>query len=157
MSIQGYFDPDDPSRPAPYVEGLIYFPGLGVGGKLHFLVDTGSDRTCLNGDDVRDLGIDYQALAARQISYSRGVGGSTGYYREPALLMFRDASGADRFCQLIVGICEETNDPFLRRIPSLLGRDFLNRCDVRLNSSLNLVSLEPWNVEGDFVVPPPER
>ena len=151
MPIQGYFDPHNPSWPAPYVEGLIYFPGLGVGGKLHFLVDTGSDSTCLNGDDVRDLGIDYQALAGRQFSYSRGIGGSTGYYREPALMLFRDASGADRFCQLIVGICEETDDPSLRRIPSLLGRDFLNLCDLRLNQAQDLVRLEPLNMAGEFI------
>ena len=40
-------------------------------------------------------------------------------------------------------------------LPSLLGRDFLNLCDVRLNHSAGVVALEPVNVDdsGGIVSP----
>ncbi len=122
-------------------------------GHLWLFIDTGCDRTCLHPRDIDELGLDYVAFEDRPLSYSGGVGGSTGYYQEPALLLFRDDSGQERMCQLTVGLHQKTNDPEMREIPSLLGRDFLNRCEVRLNASLNLVSLEPLNVEGEFIQP----
>ena len=153
MAIVGFYDPDIPVLPPPSVSGFIYFLRLGVGGVLTFVVDTGSDRTSLHCENVERLGVDYRDLAGRPLGSARGVGGSTGYYHEPALLLFHDSGGGDYFCRLEVAICEYTDDQEMREIPSLLGRDFLNRCDLRLNPSRNLVSLEPLNVAGEFVEP----
>ena len=153
MAIEGYFWSEDGGPPAPYVEGYILFPRLRVVNAVHFLIDTGNDGISLHPRDIYNLGIDYRSLSATSLAASIGIGGSTRYYREPAFLRFLDSTGEDRFCQLEVRICESTADPAMREIPSLLGRDFLNRCDVRLNPSLNLVSLEPVNVEGEFVAP----
>ena len=122
-------------------------------GHLWLFIDTGCDRTCLHPRDIDELGLDYVALEDRPLSYSGGVGGLTGYYQEPALLLFRDDSGQDRICQLTVGLHQKTNDPEAREIPYLLGRDFLNLCDLRLNPAQDLVRLDPLNVAGEFVAP----
>ena len=43
---------------------------------------------------------------------------------------------------------------FGQLFPSLLGRDFLNLCDVRLNHARSIVALDPLNVENGFILPP---
>ena len=84
----------------------------------------------------------------------RGVSGSAGYYREPALILFSDESGRDHMCQLLVGLQATREDGFDRETPPLLGRDFLNRCDLRVSFAQSLVELEPIRVEGNFIVEP---
>ena len=155
MALEGYFDSERTALPAPYVEGYIHFPRLGTVDTVHFLIDTGADFTSLHPDDVSRLGIDYRRLAGSSLISAIGIGGATGYYREPAWLLFKESTGADRICQLDVRICEMTDDPAMQDLPSLLGRDFLNLCDIRLNRSQNLVQLEPLNVAGEFILPVP--
>ena len=48
-------------------------------------------------------------------------------------------------CHLDISIARE-DSLAPEGIPSLLGRDFLNLCDVRLNYHAGLVSLKPGNV-----------
>ena len=154
MAVEGFFHSGHGGTPAPYVQGHIDFPRLGATSKIYFLIDTGSDSTSLHLWDIGRLQIDYRRLRGSPLRYSRGVGGSIGYYLEPAWLMFIENTGERRFCELEVHICEMTYEPAMRGLPSLLGRDFLNRCSVHLDSSQNRVSLEPLNVAGDFIQPP---
>ena len=82
---------------------------------------------------------------------SSGIGGSAGYYLEPAWLMFNESAGGYVFCQLEMAIIEPTDDTTTGDLPSLLGRDFLNRCRVFLDSELNIVQLELRNVSGGLI------
>lgn len=54
-------------------------------------------------------------------------------------------------CNLIIFLAESSES---NQVPSVLGRDFLNLCDVRLNHSRNLVNLDPLNVESGFILTP---
>lgn len=153
MPIEGRFHADEHGDLAPYVPGYIDFPRLGITDEIEFLIDTGSYSTALHPEDVDRLGIDYRRLNPASRSYSAGIGGRMGYYAEPAVVMFPDRDGTPRFCELTVHICEPTDHPGIREFPALLGRDFLNRCSLFLDSSQNLVQLEPKNIFEAFIQP----
>ena len=153
MPIEGFFRASARIPLAPYVPGYIDFPRLGITSWIVFLIDTGSYSTALHPWDINRLGIDYRRLNPASRSYSAGIGGGMSYYAEPAVVMFPDRDGTPRFCELTVHICEPTDHPALRRLPALLGRDFLNRCSLFLDSSQNLVQLEPKNIFEAFIQP----
>ena len=155
MPVRGYIDSEHYDPPAPFLSGMIYFPRLGTAGLISFLVDTGSDLTYLPRDHAIDLGIDYRALGQNRLFGLRGVSGATGYFRELALVLFRDDTGRELMSQLVVGLQATPGDGSDIDHPPLLGRDFLNRCDLRVNFAQSLVELEPISVEGNFIVEPP--
>ena len=152
MAIQGFYSTGGGSVSAPYVAAHIDFGRLGITQEILFLVDTGSYRTCLHPFETARLGINYQELDRRTLIQSSGIGGSAGYYLEPAWLMFNESTGGYVFCQLEMAIIEQTDDPAIGDLPSLLGRDFLNRCRVFLDSEMNIVQMEPRNVSGGLVL-----
>ena len=84
----------------------------------------------------------------------RGVSGLAAYYREQALVLFRDDAGRELICQSMVGLQATREDGFDRETPPLLGRDILNRCDLMVSFAQSLVELEPIRVEGNFIVEP---
>ena len=153
MPVEGFFSGRDQGTLAPYVRGYIDFPRLGITNRILFLIDTGSYSTALHPGDVNRLGIDYRRLNPASLTYPTGIGGGLGYYAEPAVLLFYEPDGAPRFCELEVHICEPTDHPGIREFPALLGRDFLNRCSLFLDSSQNLVQLEPKNIFEAFIQP----
>ena len=153
MPIEGFFQRRVGEAAAPYVPGYIDFPGLGITERIDFPIDTGSYATCLHPRDIERLGIDYQRLDPSSLTGSAGIGGIRGYYLEPAYLMFQERDGTPRFCELDVLICESSATQQVLGFPSLLGRDFLNLCSLLLDSSQNLVHLEPLNLSGPFIQP----
>lgn len=146
MAIEGYFRSGLDILPAPYVQAHIYFPRLGVGGEVDFLIDTGADRTALHPWDAGYLGIDYRRLRRSGLNYANGIGGTLGYYQEPGILVFREAHGQIRAYELDIQVSEKNNDLEMRDLPSLLGRDFLNLCVFQMNKANNLVLIEPVDV-----------
>lgn len=151
MAIEGFFRSNRGATPAPYVTAFIYFPRLDINHWVRFLIDTGADRTCLHFRDVNRLNIDQRRLRRNTLIPAQGIGGILTYYQEPAWLMFAENTGERIFCELDIRIPQYTAEPVMQGIPSLLGRDFLNRCAIHLDSALNLVQLEPRNVSGGFI------
>lgn len=154
MSIEGYFRPANRPASAPYVNATIEFPRLRVGGRIRFLIDTGSYGTALHFYDVDELGIDYRRLNPSSFAYSSGIGGPMGYHTEPAWLLFVEPDGTRRFCELNIHICETATPPEMQNLPSLLGRDFLNLCALTVDNFSDIVRLEPHIVVDSFVLPP---
>ena len=111
--------------------------------KVEFLIDSGSTGVMLHSADIRNLNIPNELLRANAARNSLGVGGVQRYFPEPGSLSFDIGSFTLR-CNLDLHIIDDTTAS--RTIPSLLGRDFLNLCDVRLNYHTGLVSLEPVSV-----------
>lgn len=107
----------------PYVEGFVVFPRLGVMGSVRFLVDTGADRTALMPDDCDYIGVSYETLHAE--ARSVGVGGAMRHFNEPTVIMF-DEPGRRVFQYENRTIIAEPN-PQTKNLPSLLGRDILDR------------------------------
>ena len=152
MALVGFYRLEEDAPPAPYITAQVVLPGLGVAAEVNFLIDTGSDVTFLHPEDVGQLGIDFRQLNSGALERAAGIGGGSGYYRETATLTFQDSAGLELSCDLDVFINPQP-PPDLQDAPSLLGRDFLNRCDVRLNRSLSLARLEPVNLADTAILP----
>ena len=152
MTLVGFYRSETDDPPAPYIKAQVILPDLGVAGEVNFLIDTGSDVTFLHPEDVGQLGIDYRQLNPDTLERAAGIGGGSGYCRENATLTFQDSSGLELSCELDVFILQGPA-PALLDAPSLLGRDFLNRCDVRLNRAQSLARLEPVNLADTAILP----
>ena len=92
------------------------------------LADTGASATCLHPADAIRAGIPFERLGNR-IDYL-GIGGTSAYFREAANLLFEDESYL-RIYRLDLLIAAPTSNN--RELPSLLGRDVLNRWRMDYN------------------------
>ena len=146
MAIRGYYDlPESPEdTPAPYVRVRVHLWHTGHSAELDFLVDTGAYATVLHPDDVDRLGIDAGSLLGRQTQAS-GIGGSMNYISVDAVLsMYDGQAGAWRGFPVRLDVSTQDSDPD-DGLPSLLGRDVLNRCNCNFNAREGIVTLEPYD------------
>ncbi len=119
--IVGEFD----EQGRPYVQGRLIIPRLNVNRRITFLLDTGADKTRLHPRDASRARIPFEELGSPM--ESRGVGGLSPYYREPALLSFDDQSHIRVYLvDLLIAEQREGNEG----LPSLLGRDVINHWNV---------------------------
>ena len=115
--IRGSFD-----RGRPVVECRLVIPRLSVNHRLVLLVDTGASSSCLHPADAIRARIPFDELGNR-VGYL-GIGGSSAYFRESANLLFEDDSYLQIYrLDLLIAAPTASN----RDLPSLLGRDVLNR------------------------------
>lgn len=126
--IAGSFD----SSGQPVVKSRLVVPRLGVDDEVDFLVDTGADSTCLHPADGQYIRFPYDELAVSLDS--EVVGGSHPYYREYAYVVFYESDGIrPRAFDIILAVVRPEQPtpsnprPVVNRLPSLLGRDVLNR------------------------------
>ena len=152
MVLHGYYLPNPPETPSPYIGVFVSFPRFGVSGLVDFLVDSGATGVIIHSADVRELQIPRDLLRTAPVRISRGIGGIQRYYSEPGTLSFETESLHLR-CHLNLHIAGDADNP--ARIPSLLGREFLNLCDLRLNHPQNLVALTPLNIDASGIILPP--
>ena len=127
----------------------------GLAATLDFLIDTGADNTSLHPGDVARLAISYRRLRKTTMVFPNGIGGSMGYYREPAILYFRDTTGPLRRFLCEIHICQRTDEKGVQGLPSILGRDFLNLCSSTMDKANNTLLMDPVHLQGDWVMPPP--
>ena len=143
MAIEGYFQSEGGGLAGPYVRATVMFPRLYIAAIIEFLIDSGAESTALHSRDIERIQVDYRRLRRNSLITGSGVGGRLRYYREPAIVVFRESDGSARNFAMELGISERTRSRDRQRLPSLLGRDFLNHCTVTLDHFLNRVSLEP--------------
>ena len=123
--IVGWFGFDG----SPFVSVRVTIPRLGAQREVDFLVDTGSDITCVNHRDAVNMGLFPEVLRADDMSSATGIGGSTMYFREDAHIAFLDTVGGQiHEHALSLRIADLSDAPMA--IPSLLGRDILNRYNM---------------------------
>ena len=146
MAIEGYFQSEDGGLAGPYVRATVMFPRLYIAEIIEFLIDTGAESTALHARDIERIRVNYRQLRRRSLITGSGVGGRLRYYREPAIVVFRESDGKNRSFAMELGISERTRSRDRQSTPSLLGRDFLNSCTVTLDHFLNRVSLEPRSI-----------
>ncbi len=139
--LNGKFREQD-SLPSPSVTAVVEIPNLGVSASVEFLVDTGATQTVLHPGDVLKLGIDITTYAASaHPCISSGVGGEASYGVEDAILRFKNINAPLR---ALIGPLDPSQFEFAlkKQIPSLLGRDFLNRGRLIVDYENNQVSIE---------------
>lgn len=115
----------------PYLEGRLSRPRLRIVGDVSFLVDTGADRSAVMPIDGIRLGIDYARLAGGMAA--TGIGGSARLFSERAEIGFLDGTTTIHVYQIVIGIAGPTRNS--TNIPSLLGRDVLDRWRMSYNPS----------------------
>lgn len=121
--IIGRFD----EQGRPTIDGRLSIPRLRVDRRrITFLLDTGADRTSLHPRDVSRVRISIEELGGAL--QSRGVGGLSTYYQEPAVLSFDDQSHARIYLvEILIAAPGQANEG----LPSLLGRDVINNWNIR--------------------------
>ena len=126
--IAGSFNPDG----QPMVRARLVAPRLGVDDRVNFLVDTGAESTCLHPTDGEHIRFPYDELVVSLDS--EGVGGSYPYYREYAFVVFSESdNNRFRAFDIVLAVARpeiptpSNPRPVVNRLPSLLGRDVLNR------------------------------
>ena len=154
MVIYGSYISSSYRAPSPYVDAYVSLTRLGIQGEVKFLVDSGANGVAIHLDNVRRMNIPPDLLQGTgRLQQSVGIGGTQHYYSVPGTLSFETASFPHIRCHLDINIVRD--DPQTPQgIPSLLGRDFLNLCEVRLNYYTGLVSMEPvlLNPYGEIVL-----
>lgn len=122
----GWFD----AQERPRVRARLLIPRFGVSGRIDFLVDTGATVTTLHPDDGRRIGCPFDEL--RDQRNMGGVGGSNQYFQEPAVVVLYGRASTHTFeIEMLVSKPQPPSasnpSPVVNRLPSLLGRDVLNR------------------------------
>lgn len=142
MKIKGVWGEFD----APYVRALFICKGLNLREHIEFLIDFGASRTIITDNDAVRLGIDHDQLE-KSVERTIGIGGVVDTYIIPKVtLIFRTSAGIheegfDRVFTLKHKPRNKSEDERIKRIPSLLGRDFINKHNLFLNKKKDMVLL----------------
>lgn len=125
--IKGFFRGD-----TGFVNAHLISKSLDIDETIEFVIDTGANKTVLLDKDAITLGIDYKKLKKHDRDFV-GIGGSIRtYIIEDALLLFK----AEKEVKIRTPIfvvkhpieeMDEAEKMKVLRIPSLLGRDIINR------------------------------
>jgi predicted aspartyl protease len=124
----------------PFIEASIHLPRFGISGYVSFLADTGATGTVLMPMDSRRLGVNFSQLRYPKIS--RTAGGPARGDMETGVLGFWDRGTNKIFgFNLEIQIFEPTRDN--TTLPSLLGRDVLNRWRIVIDFSRGAFECTP--------------
>ena len=134
--VRGTFD----AKGRPYVWAQVLLPGLDWGG-VSFMFDTCADHTVLMPKDAAVLGVDHALLPDPEETL--GVGGLAETSQEDARIVFADSNvRAVYVYDMPVRILLPSGNPSEMRLPSLLGRDIINRWRVVYDQSVPELSAE---------------
>ncbi len=140
MKISGYFKTGQ--LEGAYVVARLLAKAFGIEDDLEFIVDTGASKTIISDRDALWLGIDYKKL--RRVKPSLGIGGTVQTFAiDGAELIFVTEGGgriAVRFESIFV-MKHKRAEGAIMRIPSILGRDFLNRYSLVCSHKTGVVKI----------------
>ncbi|HEY3783418.1 MAG TPA: hypothetical protein VGL56_20235 [Fimbriimonadaceae bacterium] len=129
----------------PYLEAKIFLPRLNVSGDISFLVDTGADTCILMPSDGIRLGIDYALLRGNR--ECQGIGCTIHTFVEKAILVFSDEKAVYTYS---VDLDIHALDASLESVPSLLGREVLDRWSMNYNPSKNQLTFAVVTSDATF-------
>ena len=122
----------------PYVEGRLHFPRFDLTGDVSFLVDTGADASLVSPGDASRIGADFDRLEGR--AESVGLGGPVECFVEPAWIVFAGGDSEVYVYALDIEIAPPSPDALA--LPSLLGRDILDRWRMVYDPAYRLLEFE---------------
>jgi hypothetical protein len=132
----------------PFIDALLYIPALQIEGMVSFLIDTGADTTVLMPFDAKRLNVDYTKLTTT--AESLGVGGKSVDHIVAAALAVRGDDGITHAYQLQLRVLR--NDPILQTVPSLLGRDVINRWRLHYHPMANELTADVISSDRQFAL-----
>ena len=125
----------------PYLEGRLLIPRLRVNVGISFCVDTGADSTTLMPGDGNYIGLDYSTLNLSD--QSMGISGTIDSCKENAIVVFSERGLVIHGYDIDLTIIKpDRKMPGLNRLPSLLGRDILNRWTMRYSPPTNRLTFK---------------
>lgn len=127
----------------PIIEGKIILPRLGIEDNVRFLMDTGADSSVLMPGDARRLLIPYDLLEGDH--KCGGIGGTVHSFVERAILVFVSPSRMLYGCDLELDVMPA--DPDMEDVPSLLGRDILDRWRIIYDPQKSVLCAKPRSAD----------
>ncbi len=131
---------------APYLEAVLVCEKLNIQQPVKLLIDTGASATHILDSDAKRLKIDFSQIT--QLKHgTTGIGGVVDTFVLPSVkLYFRTAEGVheESFQEIFVLRHQPKNpeeEARIRTLPSLLGRDFLNRYELVLDRRKDRVTV----------------
>jgi predicted aspartyl protease len=110
----------------PMIEAHVSIPSINAGGFVQFLIDTGADCTTITPADGRRLRVEYSRLTRED--HSMGYSGSTMDFVCDGTIVFAEIGVVEYEFDVELRLARPNPDtPELLMLPSLLGRDVLNR------------------------------
>ena len=131
----------------PYVSARVFIPRLGLAGNVSFIFDTGADSSVLMPADALTIGVDYSLLSNPFQSF--GIGGSAPTYVERARVAFADSNAHLIYGYDIELLIHLPTDNAMR-VPSLLGRNIIDRWRVTYDKSVPELVAEVVSSDAEF-------
>ncbi|MCK4474849.1 retropepsin-like domain-containing protein [Candidatus Bathyarchaeota archaeon] len=136
MRIPGYINYGY-RPPAPFVAAAILLRQLNTRASLPLLLDTGASNTMILWGDVERLGIHVSKMKPeREFS---GLGGLIGAKPTASTISLRSDKGQLVEVHIVTGTCPH---PKLKLLPSILGRDIINKYILSYSYDAGKVYLE---------------
>lgn len=136
-------------REAPFIDVTLLCPSRNLKHTLRLLIDTGASRTTIVDTDAAAMGLDYERLDQLPDG-AVGIGGAvTTYILSDVRLVFESDQGLheERLEYVLVlkhtfrGRKAREQAERIKALPSLLGRDIINRFRFIADRQANLVLL----------------
>ncbi len=141
MRLKGYWGEYD----APFIHAEVLCENFNIKGSVEFLVDTDSSKTIISEGDRERLGIAYSQLQ-KSDKKSVGIGGSVEiYFVRDVKLVFVSDDGkihTEKLSEMFVPKHKpktKEDEEKIKKIPSLLGRDILNRYTLVINKKKKII------------------
>lgn len=140
MRLNGYFKAGP--LEAAYVTAVLAIPRLKIEQRIEFLIDTGATKTTILDKDAITLGIPYSKLL-RLKQRLLGLGGLVDTYVANAEIYFKAESGQEHkeLVEELLVVKHRRVDENIMRIPSVLGRDILNKYRLIYDKRSGLVAI----------------
>lgn len=148
--IRGYFN-----RGAPHIVAQVSIPCLSIIGPVIFAIDTGADETVLLPNEATMLGVKYSKLTDQPREATRGLGGEVPAFAVPATVMLKAGHYGYGFEIKLLIVEFDLEKDWMLTLPSVLGRDILNKLRTVYNFQKDLLTMTPIDWTRRFKLPPP--
>ena len=135
----------------PYFEGRLVLSDLKLTADISFILDTGADSSVLMPLDSRRMGVDYSVFD--ETIESVGIGGISKDFKTPAILAFSDSGNL--YVYAIPELRVMTPSPEILNIPSLLGRDIIDRWSLTYDKPNNNLRVDVDTCDTQIDLTPP--